>query len=427
MIVVLKDVSGEKLAAIELEDACGATVADLLEAAHGATAPRGAFSLVFGEATLQSFRNDALLSDVGISDGTTLTFVVVRVQYVVTCGSSSTKIWDSRTGECKLTLCPNGFAPRGCNPFAVVMDDGTMVLTYFCDCICQLWDIGTGACKQRLSGHSDSVNSAVFSASGASVITASYDATAKVWDIATGECVLTLSGHDKWVLSVCISHDESVVLTASGDCTAKIWMRTSGECIMTLEHSAEVRSAVFSADAVLVLTSSCDKTAKIWHRATGECKLTLSGHSTSLTNAVFSAGESLVLTTGHDAAKIWDGVTGQCRLTLSFRCKPQGLPCLASAAFSPDDSSVLACCWDDVSIWDSTTGECKLRITECVLDGRFYSAMYSADGALIVTTTKSKSWETKIVSKLWDSVTGECVQTLVGHSDVVCSAKFFSA
>ena len=235
MIIVLNDVSGDMLATIELEDAPGATVADLLEAARGAMLPRGRkFSLLLGDVTLHyciAFGDDAPLTDFGISDGMTLTFVEGRLHDVVTCGDITAKIWDSRTGECKLTLCPNGFAPRGCNPFAVVMDDGTMVLTYFCDCICQLWDIGTGACKQRLCGHSDSVNSAVFSASGASVITASYDATAKVWDIATGECVLTLSGHDKWVLSVCISHDESVVLTASGDCTAKIWMRTSGECI----------------------------------------------------------------------------------------------------------------------------------------------------------------------------------------------------
>ena len=41
MIIVLNDVSGDKLAAIELEDARGATVADLLGAARGATVRRG--------------------------------------------------------------------------------------------------------------------------------------------------------------------------------------------------------------------------------------------------------------------------------------------------------------------------------------------------------------------------------------------------
>ena len=76
MIIVLNDVSGDMLATIELEDARGATVADLFEAVRGATVPRGVFSLVFGVDTLQSFGGDALLSDVGISDGMTLTFVL---------------------------------------------------------------------------------------------------------------------------------------------------------------------------------------------------------------------------------------------------------------------------------------------------------------------------------------------------------------
>ena len=76
MIIVLNGVSGDMLATIELEDARGATVADLLEAVRGATVPRGVFSLVFGDATLQSFGGDALLSDVGIRNGMTVTFVL---------------------------------------------------------------------------------------------------------------------------------------------------------------------------------------------------------------------------------------------------------------------------------------------------------------------------------------------------------------
>ena len=76
MIIVLNGVSGDMLATIELEDARGATVADLLEAVRGATVPREIFSLVFGEVILQSFGGDALLSDVGIIDGMTLTFVL---------------------------------------------------------------------------------------------------------------------------------------------------------------------------------------------------------------------------------------------------------------------------------------------------------------------------------------------------------------
>ena len=388
MIIVLKGVSGDKLAAIELEDARGATVADLLEAARGAMLPRGRkFSLLLGDVTLHyciAFGDDAPLTDLGISDGMTLTFVEGRLQDVVTCGDMTAKIWDSRTGECKLTL--SGDSDGYPYDFAVVMADESMVLTVAYNHTAELWDIATGEVQQTFFGHSDHINTAVFSANGSSVLTGSDDATAQVWDIATGECVLTL------------------------------------------RHYNEVRSAVFSADDSLVLTSSWDTTAKIWDRYSGQCILTLSGYCNELSNAMFSADDSLVLTTGHDAAIIWDRATGECTLTLpfrnifangSFRNIFGNVTVLKSAAFSPDDSSVLACCWHEVSIWDSTTGECKLKITECDVKKCFISATYSADGVCIVTASVDHT------AKIWDSLSGELLQTLSGHSDVVRFAKFF--
>ena len=389
MIIVMNDLSGDKLAAIELEDAPGATVADLLEAARGAMLPRGReFSLLLGDVTLHycsAFGDDAALSELGISDGMSITFVEGRLHDVVTCGDTTAKIWDSRTGECKLTLSGDSDGCPYC--FAVVMADESMVLTVSYNHTAELWDIATGEVQQTFFGHSDHINTAVFSANGSSVLTGSDDATAQVWDIATGECVLTL------------------------------------------QHSDEVRSAVFSADELLVLTSSWDTTARIWDRYTGECNLTLSGHSNEVWNAVFSADESLVLTTGYDAAKIWDRTTGECTLTLSFRNIPANgrfslvdtysATVLKSAAFSPDDSSVLACCWHEVSIWDSTTGECKLMLTGCDPEKCFISAMYSADGVFIVTASVDHT------AKIWDSSTGELYHILSGHSAVVSFANFF--
>ena len=430
MIIVLNDLSGDKLAAIELEDAPGATVADLLEAARGAMLPRGRkFSLLLGDVTLHyctAFGDDAPLSDLGISDGMTITFVEGRLHDVVTCGDITAKIWDSRTGECKLTLSGDSDGCPYC--FAVGMADLSMVLTVSYNHTAELWDIATGEVQQTFFGHSNHINTAVFSANGSSVLTGSDDATAQVWDIATGECVLTLR-HYSEVRSAVFSTDESVILTSSRDTTAKIWDRYTGTCKLTLwGHSNALSNAVFSADNFLVLTSSWDTTAKIWDRYSGQCILTLSGYCNELSNAMFSADDSLVLTTGHDAAIIWDRATGECTLTLlfgnrypneSFRNMFGNVSLLKSAAFSPDDSSVLACCWHEVSIWDSTTGECKLMITECDIKKCFISAMYSPDGVFIVTASKDHT------AKIWDSLSGELLQTLSGHIDVVRFANFF--
>ena len=47
--------------------------------------------------------------------------------------------------------------------------------------------MSTGECKQTFVGHTQSVESAVFSGDGLTVLTASYDKTAKLWDAGTGE------------------------------------------------------------------------------------------------------------------------------------------------------------------------------------------------------------------------------------------------
>jgi len=157
------------------------------------------------------------------------------------------------------------------------------VLTLSLDRTAKIWDSSTGECKQTLTGHSDTLTSAAFSADASIIVTASFDNTAKIWDSSTGECQQTLTGH-----RAAFSADASRVVTASYDNTAKIWDSSTGECKQTLiGHSAQLGSAVFSTDASRVVTASFDNIAKIWDSSTGECKQTFTGHSERVISAVF--------------------------------------------------------------------------------------------------------------------------------------------
>jgi WD40 repeat protein len=56
-----------------------------------------------------------------------------------------------------------------------------------------VWDPATGIELRTLSGHTDRVEAAVFSADGTRLASASDDGTVRVWDPATGSLVAELA------------------------------------------------------------------------------------------------------------------------------------------------------------------------------------------------------------------------------------------
>ena len=62
-------------------------------------------------------------------------------------------------------------------------------------------------CEAKLKGHSDCVNSAVFSPDGMLIVSASIDQTARIWDTVTRGCKAVLKGHTGSVNSAVFSPD----------------------------------------------------------------------------------------------------------------------------------------------------------------------------------------------------------------------------
>ncbi|KAF8811648.1 WD40 repeat-like protein [Phlegmacium glaucopus] len=108
------------------------------------------------------------------------------------------------------------------------------------------------------------------------IVSASDDHTAQIWNTVTGECEAELKGHSDWVNSAVFSPDGMHIVSTSYDHTAQIWNTATGECEAELKgHSGIVNSALFSSDGMHIVSTSYDHTARIWNTATGECEAEL--------------------------------------------------------------------------------------------------------------------------------------------------------
>ena len=148
---------------------------------------------------------------------------------------------------------------------------------------------------------------------------------------------------------------------------------------------------------------SDDKTVKLWDVTSGECLQTLEGHSSFEECVVFSR---------------WDegcvGVSGQDGEAVG--CDEWGVSadagghsdCVTVCRFSRWDEVASGSYDKTVKLWDVTSGECLQT-----LEGHSHdvnSVSFSPDGTKVASGSHDKT------VKLWDVTSGECLQTLEGHS-----------
>lgn len=169
------------------------------------------------------------------------------------------------------------------------------------DQLARLWE-PAGTQRGVLRGHTDRVESAVFSPDGQQVLTASVDGLARVWQVVSKQLQAILRGHKDWVWSAIFSPpDGQLVVTASADETTWLWNLSDGQPKRVLSGPhGEVRHAAFSPDGQLVVTAHGDGTARLWDTDSGQERAVLSGHTDWVWSAVFSADGRFVVTASRD-------------------------------------------------------------------------------------------------------------------------------
>src|SRR5262249_38248428 len=91
----------------------------------------------------------------------------------------------------------------------------------------KLWDLALNKEIGLLSGHSDTVGAAAFSADGTTLATCSFDQTIRLWDRASGALLQIFRGHADEVYDLTFSPDGNLLASGDKAGVVKLWDRGS--------------------------------------------------------------------------------------------------------------------------------------------------------------------------------------------------------
>ena len=303
-------------------------------------------------------------------------------------------------------FAPNGHTD-GINS-AVFSPDGRQLASGASDSTIRIWNLASGECRVLDEGHTESINSVVFSPDGRRLASGSNDSKVRIWDLESGQCHV-LDGHSNSVRSVTFSPDGRQLASASDDKTVRIWTLENEECRVLVAQSDRISSVAFSPDGRWLASGSNDSKVRIWDLESGQCRI-LDGHSPWVSSVAFSPdGRQLASASSSQAVLIWDLETGECRILHGHSDS------VTSVAFS-SNGRLLACGVYNgtVSIWDLETGECR------ILHGHsssVRSVAFNPDGRQLASGAADRTL------RVWDLETGG-YRVLDGHSDMVNSLAF---
>ncbi|MGM3307924.1 protein kinase domain-containing protein [Anabaena sp. WFMT] len=265
-----------------------------------------------------------------------------------------------------------------------------------------------------ITGHSNSINSIVYSPDGNTLASAGRDQVIKLWNTSTGGLIKILTGHSDWINSLAYSPDGKILISGSRDKTIKVWNVSTGREIRILAgHNNSVCFLSYSPDGNTLASGSADKTIKLWNVSTGKVIITLKEHSDSVLSLAYSPEGNTLASGGADnTIKLWNISTGKVILTLIGHDN-----WVRSLAYSPDGKILASGSSDNtIKLWNISTG--KVIFTLTGHSDSVPSLTYSPDGKILASASGDKT------IKLWNASTGWEINTLKGHSNSVRSLAY---
>jgi WD40 repeat protein len=370
---------------------------------------------------LRGFRGQEIISAALSADGTHMMVMTRDQPPRVLRLSDGALLWSQCGDKVTRKLTRVEFSPTDAR---VVLVSGELEA--------QVRELREDACEgHTFSGHSSDISRATFSPDGQRVLTASNDGTARVWSASDALYPsLVLKGHHIGVLWAAFSPDSTHVVTGSRDATARVWtLGKEKPFSRAVPHSGMVWATAVSPDGRYIASTSSNGMVRVLPEAEHGFS-ELKGHTGTVRGVAFSPDSQWLVTAGTDeTVKLWSisGLKGPAGLAPNDSQQGASHVEQKAAAFSPAHGPMrVATGGSDGKVYFWTvegSGEQARLRSETFRNPPKHgqgirSLSFSSDGRRLITASEDK------LAKVWDAVTGEEQQILVGHQDWVRSATF---
>ncbi len=247
-----------------------------------------------------------------------------------------------------------------------------------------------------------------FSPEGDYIISGDSHGVIQIFQATTGKPANTIK-LNKIVTGYHFSPDGKTIKAICQDGSLQALETVSGRQAFTAKVSSDVEASAFSQDGCLLVTYHKDKALLLWNAKTGDY-INVFDLVENVQACSFSPDGSLITTTGglDNQLCVWSAVTREKLFCSDKRYKRSRYTC----NFSPDGKLIVT----DTALWEAKTGQLVNMLWghQDVVS----SCVFSPDGQLIAST----SWDQTV--RIWNAETGQLYSTFRGHTGWVMACAF---
>lgn len=323
------------------------------------------------------------------------------------------RIWDAATGQCTRTMQVAAKVTAVC----ISPDDSRI---YSANDSINIWNV-SGECLNTLDARLTSgFGSSMSLSSDGLWIVLAKGAVIKLWEAQSGQLAATIETDHHNIKSAVLVPDRMLVVAGGMDNVVKVWS-LQGDCLNALEgHSSYITGVCVSPHSMMVASSSQDNTVKVWDILCASYDNSNQGHKGRVNTVSVTADGQLIISGSDDkTVKVWD-FTGRCLHTFTDDALTAGAVHWVWPSLDGSRVYALNSLGYALNVWDLQTGCSSLLLS---LESGIVGCAMSADCTRFAAIFK----ELKEPVRIYDALSGECLQSLHGHAKQGASVCIYAA